>query len=138
VEQAGLHEKILIWILRIGGVLLVLAFPAALLPASTMAEIHAWLDLGNFPDQPITDYMARSLSLLYGFHGVLLLIISVDVRHFRKLIGWMAWLTMGLGLALLAVDLHAGMPASWTWSEGPPVVVIAVVMLYLLRSVPEN
>jgi len=138
VEQIGLHEKILIWILRIGGVMTVLAFPTALLPASTMAEIHAWLGLGSFPDQPITSYMARSLSLLYGFHGVLLLVISTDVRHYRKLVGWMAWLMIGLGPALLAVDLHAGMPAMWTWSEGPPVVVIGFVMLYLRRSVPVN
>ncbi len=138
MEQIGLHEKILIWILRIGGVMTVLAFPTALLPASTMAEIHAWLGLGSFPDQPITSYRARSLSLLYGFHGVFLLVISTDVRHYRKLVGWMAWLMIGLGPALWAVDLHAGMPAMWTWTEGLPVALIGLVMLYLRRSVPVN
>ena len=138
MERVGLHEKILIWILRIGGVMTMLAFPTALLPASTMAEVHAWLGLGSFPDQPITDYMARSLSLMYGFHGVLLLVISTDVRRYRKLLGWVAALSVGLGLALLAVDLHAGMPASWTWSEGPPVFLTGFVMLYLRRSVPPN
>ncbi len=137
MEQVGLHEKILVWILRIGGVMTVLAFPTALIPTSTMAEIHAWLGLGShFPDQPVTAYMARSLSLMYGFHGVLLLVISTDVRHYRKLVGWMAGLMIGLGSALLAIDLHAGMPAMWTWTEGPSVVVVAFVMLYLRRSVP--
>jgi len=138
MEPVGLHEKILIWILRIGGVMTALAIPTALLPASTMAEIHAWLGLGSFPDQPITDYMARSLSLMYGLHGVLLLVISTDVRRYRKLLGWLAGLTAALGLALLAVDLNAGMPASWTWSEGPPAFLIALVMLYLRRSVPRS
>ena len=133
-----MHEKILIWILRIGGVMTVLAFPTALLPASTMAEIHAWLGLGSFPDQPITGYMARSLSLMYGFHGVLLLVISTDVRRYHKLVGWLAWLMVGLGPALLTVDLHSGMPAMWTWTEGPPVLVIAFVILYLRRSIPTE
>ncbi len=138
MEQVGLYEKILVWILRIGGAMTVLAFPTALLPTSTMAEIHAWLGLGNFPDQPVTAYMARSLSLMYGFHGVLLLVISTNVRHYRKLIGWIAWLMVGLGPALLAVDLHAGMPALWTWTEGPPLLVVGFAMLHLRRSVPLN
>jgi hypothetical protein len=50
----------------------------------------------------------------------------------------MAWLMIGLGPALLAVDLHAGMPAMWTWTEGLPVAVIGFAMLYLRRSVPVN
>lgn len=137
MEPAGLHEKILIWILRIGGALTVLAFPTALLPTSSMADIHAWLGLGEFPDRPITEYLTRSLSLLYGFHGVLLLVISTDVRRYRTLILWLAWLMIGLGPALLGIDLYAGLPALWTWSEGPPVFLTAVLALYLLRSVPD-
>ncbi|NIL99754.1 MAG: hypothetical protein GTN89_02085 [Acidobacteria bacterium] len=136
--QAGLHEKILVWLLRIGGATTVLAFPTALLPAAAMSDVHAWLGLGDFPDQPITGYMARSLSLLYGFHGVLLLVMSTAVRRYRKLIVWVAYLLIGLGPCLLAVDLHSGMPAMWTWSEGPPLTATGFVVLYLLRSVPEE
>ena len=82
--------------------------------------------------------MARSLSLMYGFHGVLLLVISTDIRRYRAMVGWIGWLMIGLGPALLAVDLHSGMPAMWTWTEGPPVLVTGFLMLYLRRSVPPN
>ena len=138
MEQAGRNETILIWILRIGGALTVLAFPTVLLPATWMAAVHEWLGLGVFPDQPITGYMARSLSVLYGLHGVLLLVISTDVRRYRTLVCWLAWLMVALGPAMLLIDLHSGMPSLWTWSEGPPVMVTGIVMLYLRRSVPVN
>jgi hypothetical protein len=138
MEPADAKERILVWILRAGGVLTALAFPMALLPVSTIAEIHAWLGLGEYPDRPITDYLARSLSLFYGFHGVLLLVVSTDVRRYRTLVVWIAWLTVALGLALLAIDVHAELPSLWTWAEGPPVVVTGFVMLFLLRSVPRT
>jgi hypothetical protein len=38
-----------------------------------------------------------------------------------------------LGIALLLVDLHAGLPAWWTWNEGPPVAAIGVLILALER-----
>ncbi len=138
MEQAGRNETILIWILRIGGALTVLAFPTALLPATWMAGVHEWMGLGVFPDQPITGYLTRSLSLLYGVHGVLLLVIATDVRRYRTLIGWLAWLMVVLGPAFLLVDLHSGMPSFWTWTEGPPLVVAGIVALYLRRSVPAS
>jgi hypothetical protein len=34
---------------------------------------------------------------------------------------------------MLTIDLHAGMPAMWTMSEGPPLVATGIVILYLLR-----
>lgn len=138
MEQAGRNETILIWILRIGGALTVFAFPTALLPATWMAGVHEWLGLGVFPDQPITGYLARSLSLLYGVHGVLLLVISTDARRYRTLIGWLASLMMVMGPAFLLIDLHSGMPSFWTWTEGPPLAVAGIVMLYLRRSIPVN
>ena len=137
-EPAGLQEKILVWLLRIGGVMTALAIPTAFLSATQMAEIHALLGMGEFPVTPITGYMARSLSLLYGFHGVLLLVISTDVRRYRKLVVALAWLMAGLGPGMLWIDLHSGMPLFWTLSEGPPLIAMALVMLYLSRSIPAD
>ena len=35
------------------------------------------------------------------------------------------------GLMLFAIDLHAGLPVTWTVFEGPPLVGIGVLVLYL-------
>ena len=77
MEAPGVKEQVLVWMLRIGAVITIAAFPAALLPAETMADWHARLGLGPFPDAPLTGYLTRSLSLLYGFHGVFTLIVSL-------------------------------------------------------------
>jgi hypothetical protein len=37
------------------------------------------------------------------------------------------------GAMVIAIDLHAGMPVSWTWMEGPPIAAFGVVVLYLSR-----
>jgi hypothetical protein len=138
VQEAGIRERALIWLLRIGAVLTITAFPAALLPADTMADWHARLGLGVFPDAPITGYMARSLSLFYGFHGVLTLIVSTDVRRYRPLVGFLGWMLLALGTSLLFIDLHSGMPPLWTATEAPPTLLFGALILYLRRSVPVD
>ena len=41
------------------------------------------------------------------------------------------------GLMLLAIDIHAGLPAYWTAFEGPPVVIIGILVAYFnWRVVP--
>jgi hypothetical protein len=42
------------------------------------------------------------------------------------------------GAIMIGVDLHAGMPWWWTVNEGPPVIAVGAVMLYLLRFVPAE
>ena len=82
--------------------------------------------------------LTRTLSALYGLHGGVLLVISLDVRRFRPLIGYLAVMNLLMGAAFVAVDLHAGMPTYWTIAEGPPLVATGALMLYLLRSVPTS
>ena len=83
------------------------------------------------------DYLARSVAAFYGFHGVLLFLISTDVVRYRPLVWYVAAMSVVLGFMLLAIDLHAGLPAYWTAFEGPPVVVIGLLIAYLnWRLVP--
>lgn len=126
-------ETALRTLLRIGAALLLLAFPTALLSDEAMAATHRWLGLGELVVSPIVGYLARSLSLFYGFHGVLLLVVSFDVRRLAPIVIYLGTMNVLLGIALLAVDLHAGLPAWWTWNEGPPVAAIGVVILLLER-----
>jgi len=42
-----------------------------------------------------------------------------------------------LGVTLLAIDVHAGLPAYWIALEGPPVIVIGLLVAFFnWRLVP--
>jgi hypothetical protein len=123
----------LVFLLRFGAVLTGSAFLAIFLPVEWMAATHRWVGLGEFPRTPIVDYLARSVAAFYGFHGVLLFVISTDVVRFRPLVWYVAAMNVVFGFMLLAIDIHAGLPAYWTAFEGPPVVVIGLLVAYFNR-----
>lgn len=132
------QEKTLVFLMRAAGCVALLAFPAVFLPVRWMAATHAWLGLGEFPASPLVDYLTRSISLLYGFYGVLLLVLAADVRRYTRVIAWVIWMHVVFGAIMIGVDLHAGLPRSWILFEGPPILALAVGMLYLLRFVPHE
>ena len=112
--------------------MLVSAFGAVLLPTDWMAATHRWLGMGEFPDAPLTDYLARSVSALYGFHGVLLFLVAGDPLRYQRIVRYLGVMDIVFGVMLLSIDLHAGMPAPWTMFEGPPLAGSGVLVLYLL------
>lgn len=125
------EQRALAWLLRIGGGAQCLALFAIVLPTSWMAQLHGALGLGAFPGAPLTEYLARSVAGLYVLHGATMLLAAVDVRRFAPLV-WLIIVSDGLfGLVMLWIDLYAGMPAFWTLSEGPPIVVLSVLMGWL-------
>lgn len=128
-------ERVLQILLRIGGLTMLSAFFAIFLPVRWMAATHEWLGLGEFPEAPLVDYLTRSASLLYAWHGGLLLVISNDVRRYRPALRYLSITTVVGGLLLLGIDLHAGMPAYWTLAEGPPVVVIGCLLIWLVGKI---
>jgi len=114
------------------------AFAAVFMPTAWMERSHRLLGLGAFPATPLVDYLTRSLSALYGIHGGLLLVVSGDVGRHARIVRYLGGMNVALGLMMLGIDLHAGMPVWWTFAEGPPVVVVGVTMLVLIRKVsPE-
>lgn len=130
-------ERWLVLILRAGGALTLSAFFAVFLPVDWMAATHRALGMGEFPASPLVDYLTRSVSVLYAFHGGLLLLLSTDVHRYRTLIVYIGASNLVIGLLLLGIDLHAGMPAWWTATEGPPVVVVGGLVLLLVRKLPS-
>ena len=137
MADTTVRERFLVFFLRLGGILTLSAFGAVFLPVSWMQATHAWLGLGEFPVSPITDYLSRSAAALYGVHGGLLLVVSMNVRRHRPIVRYLGMINIVLGLMLLGIDLHSGMPAYWTFVEGPPVALSGVALLYLLRDVPS-
>jgi hypothetical protein len=127
-------RRLLIVLLRFGAVMTGLAFLALPMPVASMVSVHRWLGLGELPQAPIVEYLARSVSSLYGFHGVLLFLLSTNVDRFAPIITYVALMNVLLGLMLIAIDTHAGLPALWVAFEGPPVVLTGIAVGLLNRA----
>jgi hypothetical protein len=130
------RQRLLVGLLRLAGTITASAFLTILLPVEWMASTHRWLGLGEFPRAPVVDYLARSIAALYGFHGVLLLIVSTDPVRYRAIVWFVAIMNVAFGLIVMAIDVHAGMPAWWTLGEGPPIVAFGIVMAILNAGMP--
>lgn len=95
----------------------VLAFGALFLSDDAMAAVHQALGLGELPRTPIVGYLARTASLQYGLHGLLLWAASLNVTRFSPLVPWIAGLKLLQALAIGIVDATGGMPLWWTIVE---------------------
>ena len=125
-------------LLRLGGCLMGLAFLAAAMPTSWMVTTHAELGLGVLPRAPIVEYLTRSISLLYGVHGGLLLVVARDLERYLPVIRYLGIMNVLFGVAVLAIDLYAGLPDYWALTEGPGVAVIGVLVWVLARRVAQG
>ena len=121
----------LVWLLRILGAPMLLAAPFVFMPTAWLAAIHESLTLGPFPAGAITEYLARSLSAFYAGAGALALLLSTDVVRYRAVILLIAGGTVLFALVVFWIDLKIGMPASWTWGEGPLVLPFGLAMWWL-------
>jgi hypothetical protein len=128
------QERTLALLLNLAGVLVATAFVAMLLPASWMAAAHERIGMGEFPQAPLVDYLTRSIAALYGFHGVLMMIVARDLRRLRPIAVYLGWMNVFFGVFMTAIDLSAGMPSWWTLVEGPPILGFGLLILWLLGS----
>ncbi len=128
-------DKLLKLILQLEAAVLILALPAMFLPVCWMAGAHQWLGLGTMPEGKLVEYLTRSLSLLYAAWAPILLFVSLDVVKYTSLIKLLSWIRIVIGLALLGIDLHVGMPWFWTINEGPMIAVISAVQLWLAHRI---
>ena len=129
------RERALVVLLRVSGGVMLLALFAIVLPTEWMAATHRWLGLGEFPASPLVDYLTRSASALYAIHGGLLVVLSFDVRRFAPVIVYSAATGVAFGVAMIAIDLGAGMPLYWTAAEGPSIVLVGLATLWLVRGI---
>ncbi len=129
------YEKTLAILLRIAAVILLTALIPSVMPFAWMKDIHRQLGMGELPDGPIVGYLTRSLSAMYALHGVIVLFVSWDVRRYLPVVKCLAVLAIVFGACMLVLDVTVGMPPAWTASEGPFVIVLGSVMLWLAGRV---
>ncbi|MEE2936302.1 MAG: hypothetical protein VYA84_09940 [Planctomycetota bacterium] len=129
--NANQKDWYLIRVLQAVGSISLLAFAAAVMPMQWIVETAQWLGFDPFPDSPLTFYLARNLSLLYGYVGALLLLVSWDLDRYRPLVWYIAVGTMSFGLLQVVVDSMSAMPTWWTFGESVS-TFLGGVLLYLL------
>ena len=117
---------------------LMLATVAVFFPVSVMATLHQWLGLGDFPDAPITIYLARSTSLLYAMHGAVMFYVAWHFDRCQLLVPLLGWLHVVLGTCMIGVDLNAGMPLYWIVGEGLPIALTGGAILWLYSRSPST
>ena len=124
-------ERTLTWLLRLNGGLAATAIFAVFFPTDWIDTGSRLAGLGPFPDTALTQYLARSVSAIYALLGALILYLAMDVRRYRDLIRVIGRLTILLGIALTAIDFAIGMPAGWSWGEGPPTIAVGLAIVWL-------
>jgi hypothetical protein len=124
-------ERILVWLLRVGGAVMLTSLGAVVMPFDWMNSIHQQLGMGELPRAPIVGYLARSISALYALHGALLIFLAHDVRRYRLVVRFLAVAGVVFGALVLGIDYSVGLPAGWTAQEGPCVIVLGVVFFWL-------
>lgn len=89
------------------------------------------------PADLLTLYLARTTSLLYAFHGAVLLLLSNDIERYRPLIRFWGALTALLGVLLLTIDLLESVPVWWTAFEGPVLLLMGSQLVTLTQASGE-
>jgi hypothetical protein len=120
--------------LRVFSVAPMTAIFAAVLPVESMDAVHRFIGLGNLPDGPIVEYLARSTSMFYALHGALLWYIASDLRRYRDFFRFYLWLSLLFAVGLFLTDLSAGLPSRWTLAEGPAVAAFVGLIMWLFRK----
>jgi hypothetical protein len=133
----SLAERVLVIVLRISGILLLTALIPAVMPHAWMDDIHRRMDLGQLPDMPIIGYLTRSLSAMYALHGAIVFFVSLDVRRYLPVIKCLFVLGFLFGLGMVVLDVAVKMPMQWACCEGPFIILLSGVLLWLTSRVPQ-
>ena len=131
------RDRWLLIFLRLIGATSLLAFFASVMPADWIIMISEELGFDPFPNSPLTFYLARNLSLLYGFVGATLLIIASDLGRYRPLVRYAAIGTLLFSGFQLVVDSMSALPWWWTWGESGSTLVGGIILYWMQRAEKE-
>lgn len=126
----------LVLVLRATAALLLLAFVGAVLPESWMKAVYESGGLGPWPGGALLMYLARALSLMYGFLGLLTLYLSFDVSRYRPLVRFLAVASFPFAPVMFVVIWSAGLPVVWAVCESTGILVSSA--LWYVASRPAK
>jgi hypothetical protein len=126
-------DKALVTLVHCLGIGSLFALVAVLMPFSWMVATHRWLGLGEMPDGPVVEYLARSVSAFYALFGALFLLVASDLERYRPVLRFLGVALALIGVVLLGVDLAAGMPWWWSAFEGPLWALLGALLFFLAR-----
>lgn len=125
------RKLLLSWLLRLVGLIEVLAFVAVIMPRSWMEASHSWLGLGQMPEGSVLMFMIRQASYAYGMHGISLWILASDVKRFRPLLLLNGFSFLLAGPVFFIIDYTTGMPWWWTVADSLSCAFFGVALLWL-------
>ena len=128
------RERLLVWLLRLAGLVEILAFISVVMPRSWMEISHEWLGMGVMPDGPLVMFMIRQASYAYGMHGISLWILASDVVRFRPLIIFNGVAFLLAAPVFFLIDYTTGIPFWWTIFDSLACGSIGVALLLLTRG----
>ena len=136
--RSAVAEYGLALLLRVIGGVCLLALLPLWMPRGWLDAGHRWLGWGPFPDSPVAEYLARSVSALSSFYGGLLVVLAVDVRRYAALIAYQAAAIMLLSASGVVVGSWAGMPLWFAGGDALTCWTYCIAMLLLLRRVQRD
>jgi len=122
------------WLLRLAGLVEILAFGAVVMPRSWMEISHAWLGLGVMPSGTILMFLIRQASYVYGVHGISLWILASDVVRFRPLVRFNGVSFLVASPVFFVIDYTTGTPFFWTLIDTVGCAFFGVALLWLDRG----
>ena len=108
---------------------------AVVMPRAWHVATHAVLGLGDFPEAPIAEYLARGMSGMCGFYGLLLIYLANDVRKHLRLIVWQAIALTSISLLATLSQPRSGMPGWWLYGDLLSVAAFSAITIVLARIV---
>jgi len=134
-ESSGMNkQQMLKSLLRLAGIVEMLAFIAVVMPRSWMEVSHEWLGMGEMPGGPLIMFMIRQASYSYGMHGVSLWILSLDVNRFRPLVVFNGIAFLLAAPVFFAIDYSSGVPLWWMVTDPLSCGVFGAGILWLSRN----
>lgn len=128
------RQRLLVWLLRLAGLVEIFAFVAVVMPRSWMETSHAWLGMGEMPDGPLVMFMIRQASYVYGAHGVSLWVIASDVVRLRPLVVFNGFSFLIAAPVFFLIDRINGMPLWWAVMDPISCGFFGALLLLLIRS----
>ena len=122
----------LVWIIRMTGLAGLCGLVFVFCLYGWMVEVHQRIGMGQLEYTPLLSYLTRTLSAMYAMTGAFLLLASFDLARYRPFLKLFAWIAILGGIGVTYLDKLIGLPAFWTWAEGPLTVLLGIAVLVLL------